>query len=127
MVRRFLLAFIFSIPFLNARNLQKPPAESTYEPIFAGTLLAYFAENIPPGKFLLEPYLFVGNINGTYSSNWQKKHTLDNFALQLLWLVETGITPWLDITLITNENYTSSHEKKSYLYGDTRVALGFQI
>jgi len=127
MMKRLFLPLLFSISILYSKEPLQEKTDNIYDPIFAGTLLAYFSENIPPGKFLLEPYIFVGNTNGIYNSNWKKEHSLNNFELQLLWLIETGITQWMDIALITDEIYSSSHEKKSYLYGDTRLALGFQI
>ncbi len=126
-MKKTLLSFLFLTSFLYSKLPEKEKSEYTYEPIFAGTMLALFANNIPPGKCLIEPYIFVGNINGVYSPEWKDKHVINNFSSQLLLLIETGITPWLDIALTMNESYTSSHGRKSYLYGDTRLSLGFQI
>ncbi len=125
MLKRLFLPLIFSFSLYSKEPLQEK--EEAYAPIFAGTLLAYFAENIPPGQCLFEPYLFVGTFNGTYTSSWKANHSFNNFELQILWLVETGITPWLDIGIITFENYSSAHGKKSFHNGDTRLTLGFQI
>jgi hypothetical protein len=125
MLKRLFLPLLFSISLYSKEPLQEK-AES-YDPIFAGTLLAYFSENIAPGQCLFEPYIFVGTVNGTYTSSWKAKHSFNNFALQTLWLIETGITSWLDIGIITFENYTSAHGKKSYHNGDTHLSLGFQI
>ncbi len=69
----------------------------------------------------------MGNIYRTYNSEWEIQRNIKSFETQLLWLVSTGITSWLDISLSTTGIYTSSHGKRSYLYGDTRLALGFQI
>ncbi len=126
-MKKILLSFLFLSSLLYSKEPEQEKSEDKYEPIFAGTLLAFFAQNIPPGKWLIEPYIFIGKTNGVYNSEWKDKPIINNFESQLLLLVETGITPWLDITLTVNENYTSSHGRKSYLYGDTRLALGFQI
>lgn len=126
-MKKLFLTFLLSLSLLYSEEPLVDKEEPSYEPIFAGTLLAYFANNIPPASWLLEPYLFVGNINGIYNSDWKVQHTIKNFETQLLWIVETGITSWMDISLVTIESFTSSHGRKSYLYGDTRVALGFQI
>ncbi len=126
-MKRLFIPLLLSASFLYSKEPLQDQVEPSYEPIFAGTLLAINSLNLPPKSWLLEPYLFVGNINGTYNSNWKTQHNLNNFSSQVLWLVETGITSWLDISVYTFGSYTSSHGKKSFLYGDTRVALGFQI
>ncbi|HEY5236185.1 MAG TPA: hypothetical protein VIJ14_08410, partial [Rhabdochlamydiaceae bacterium] len=126
-MKKILLSFLFLTTFLHSKEPEQEKSEYEYEPIFAGTLLAFFAENIPVGDCLIEPYVFVGKTNGVYNSEWELKHSFNNFESQLLLLVEAGITPWLDIALTFNENYTSSRGGKSYLYGDTRLSLGFQI
>jgi len=126
-MKKYFLSFLLITSLLYSREPEREKSEYTYEPILAGTLLAFFPNNISPGDCLLEPYFFVGNTNGVYNSEWKTEHTIKNFESQLLLLVETGITPWLDIALTMNENYTSSHGRKSWNYGDTRLSLGFQI
>jgi hypothetical protein len=125
-MKKFVFLLLFSISLLYSRDLIEDETKNSYDPIFAGTLLAFFPNNIPPGKVLLEPYLFIGKADGTYDANW-KAHNQKNFQLQTLWLIETGITPWLDISLSNDQTYTAGDGRKSFLYGDTRLALGFQI
>ncbi len=121
---------LLSLLFLTALYSKEPEQEKSaysYEPIFAGTLLAFFPNNIAPGNCLVEPYLFAGTVNGMYNAEWENKHQFKYFDAQLLLLVETGITSWLDISLALNEYYTVSKGRKSIHYGDTKLALGFQI
>jgi len=125
-MKKILLSFLF-LTSIYSKEPEKEKSEYKYEPIFAGTLLAFFPDNIPPGYVLLEPYLFVGKTSGVYDSEWETKHLFHYFDSQLLFLVETGITSWLDISLIVNENYAVSQGRKSTHLGDTRLGLGFQV
>jgi hypothetical protein len=123
---KILLSF-FLLTSLSSREPEREKSEYAYQPIYAGTLLAFFGNNIPPGDCLCEPYLFVGNVNGIYDHHWQNDHQFNNFESQLLLLIETGITQWLDIALTINENYASTQGGTFWGYGDTRLALGFQV
>jgi hypothetical protein len=125
-MKKILLSLLLLTSLYSDEPVQKP-SESSYEPIFAGTLLALFPNNIAPGDCLVEPYLFAGNVNGIYNSEWEHKHPFKYFESKLLFLVETGITSWLDIALTVNENYSVSKGRKSFHFGDTQLALGFQI
>ncbi len=126
-MKKILLSFLFLTAFLYSKEPEEEKSEYKYEPIFAGTMLAFFANNIPLGDCLIEPYLFAGKVNGVYNSEWEDEHLFKYFESQLLLLVETGITSWLDIALTMNENYSLSQGRKSFHYGDTRLAFGFQI
>jgi len=126
-MKKILLSFLLLTSMLYCKEPEKEKSEYKYEPIFAGTLLAVFPNNIPPGNVLLEPYLFAGTTNGIYNSEWEHKQLFHFFDSQLLFLVETGITSWLDISLTVNENYSVSKGRKSTHLGDTRMGLGFQI
>lgn len=126
-MKRFFLLFLFSIPLLYSKEPIEAENGKEEEPIFAGTYLSGTPVNTPPGHWTLQPYLSVINQNGSYNSHWNVDHSLQNFETKLLLDVETGITSWLDITLYTSGSYTSFHNRKSYVYGDVQVQLGFQL
>jgi hypothetical protein len=125
-MKKILLSLLLT-SLLYAKAPEEEKSEYAYEPIFAGTLLAFIPNNIPPGQCLFEPYFFAGTVNGVYNSEWENKHLFKYFESQLLLEVETGITPWLDITLAIDESYTVSKGRKSLHYADTKLSLGFQI
>jgi hypothetical protein len=126
-MKKIFLLFLFSIPLLYSKELIEAENEKEQEPIFAGTYLSTSPVNTPPGHLLFQPYLSVINQYGSYDSHWRVDHSMRNFKTQLVLQVETGITSWLDITLFTSGSYTSFHQRKSYLYGDMQVQLGFQL
>jgi hypothetical protein len=125
-MKKILLSFLF-LTSLYSKEPEQEISEYSYEPIFAGTLLAFIPYNVPPGECLIEPYFFAGKVNGFYDPEWKNNHLFKYFESKLLIEIETGITPWLDINLSLNENYSLSNGRKSYHYGDTQLALGFQI
>ncbi|HEX2580077.1 MAG TPA: hypothetical protein VHK67_06730 [Rhabdochlamydiaceae bacterium] len=126
-MKKIVLGFLVLSSLLYCNEPEEEKTEYKYEPIYAGTLLAFFPDNIPPGYVLLEPYLFAGTTNGVYNAEWEHKHSFNFFDSQLLFLVETGITSWLDVSLTVNENYSVCQGRKSTHFGDTRLGLGFQV
>jgi hypothetical protein len=97
------------------------------EPLFAGTLLADYPENTPPGALSVEPYVFLTRQYGAYNRHWKvdKHPNLD--LCQLYLSLETGITDFLDINLIVGGSYNHSQHRHAYTYADTDLLLGFQI
>ena len=126
-MKKILLSFLFLSSLLYSKEPEQEKSEDKYEPIFAGLCLHFSLRIFHQESGSLNPTSLSVRPMEYIILNGKTKPIINNFESQLLLLVETGITPWLDITLTVNENYTSSHGRKSYLYGDTRLALGFQI
>lgn len=99
----------------------------TYIPLYAGTILAFFPENVDPGCLFVQPYLYVTKKPGFYDENWsfQKQKSINELSPFLL--LETGITKYLDISLFMNANYNQIGSHQTILYDDTEMWLGFQI
>ena len=111
-IKRFLFLTTLTTHLLSSDN-----------PYFGGTLLSTIPENIPPGKWFLEPYLYTTHQSGTYTPHWSHSSKPQFTSFQIEWEFETGITPWLDIAFYPTFYYTHS----SFLLGDTKLALGFQL
>lgn len=96
-------------------------------PIYAGTQLAFYPNNVPPGYCSIQPFVFGTIEYGSYSSHWspQKRNHIDKY--DLLITAETGITHSLDVTLLTHGFYSQFGSQHSWLYGDTKVLFGWQI
>ncbi len=116
----FIKHFNFCLLALAAQLLASPTSE---DPYFGGTLLSTIPENIPPGTWYFEPYLYATRQTGTYTPHWSRSSKPQFTSVQIQWEIETGITPWLDIAFYPNFYYTHS----SFLIGDTQLALGFQL
>lgn len=99
-----------------------------FEPLYAGTLLAFYPQNADPGRVSVQPFLFINTELGVYTDSWHLQHFKHkNEIEQLLLVVETGITKNFDIALGLTGFAAQSHGGNSWLYGDTRVYLGMQV
>jgi hypothetical protein len=103
-------------------------AQEPYDPVFAGTLLAVYGQNIPPGKLSVEPFLYVTRVRGLYSENWDSPTAKNGFNSQeLLLSLETGITSYLDVNLNIFGFHSRSNKRDSWEYGDTQLIFGGQL
>ncbi len=98
--------------------------EEAIEPLYAGTLLSYYATNADPGKMSIQPYLYSIRGYGLYQNDWDLKRTKNLYQNQLLLSFETGITKFLDVTLDLNGFYNSFESKQTVAYGDTQIYFG---
>lgn len=116
------LILTFSLQnFLHADN------SNEYIPLYAGTMLAFYSQNIDPGRLAVQGYLFKTRLPGIYDKDWSFQRAKTINELSLLVLLETGITRYLDVTLLLNTSYNVVHHQHSFLFEDTRAFLGFQI
>lgn len=97
------------------------------DPAFAGTLLSFYSKNVPPGDFLIEPIFFLSSTYGSYNKNWSWKNKKDLYDLELFFVLETGITKFVDIALVLDGLYSWIGSQKTLELSDTQVYLGFQI
>ena len=102
------------------------PSEE-YDPIYAGTQLAFYPTNASPGHIAVQPYFSYVRQYGLYNSEWNEKSSQNINGVGNLLSLETGITDWLDITLILNQAYRQFKNMHCWVFGDTSVYLGFQL
>jgi len=109
------------------KDKEQRPVQESYTPLYTGTILAYFSENIPPGQLLVEPYIYQTTSGGSYNGDgsFLKKKRINQTSLQLL--LETGITSFLDFTLLVtgSQNQTGNHH--TTVYKDTQAFFGLQF
>ena len=120
-----LVLLIFLFFFI--RPLSAEEITSEHDPMYAGTLLAFFPQNAAPGRLSVEPYIFATKKYGFYSDHWTSPKEKHIEQLTLLMSLETGITDHIDFTLDVSGAYSTSEKHHSWLYGDTTAFLGFQI
>ncbi|MBY0529773.1 MAG: hypothetical protein K2P51_06240 [Rhabdochlamydiaceae bacterium] len=102
-------------------------AQEPFEPLYAGTLLQFYGENIPPGHISVEPYVYVLRQYGTYNSHWNVVHAPKITSEQWFVFLETGITKWIDFNLIVPSESTQAYGHNSILFSDLEAYLGFQL
>lgn len=125
----YLLLFSSICSYADQPTPQKTNDEkvNSYTPFYSGTLLAFFSQNVSPGLFDIEPYFFQTTISGFYSNNWSFEKTKPTHDLAATFYLETGITKYVDITLLLNAIYNQYSHFHSLLYQDMQAYLGFQI
>jgi hypothetical protein len=114
------LSVVF-IPSLQASSVEG------YEPLYAGTQLAFYPTNAAPGHIAVQPYFFYTHRYGTYNSHWSEKSLKNIDNLSCLFSLETGITNWLDISLYLNGAYRRFGNENSWVVGDTSLFFGLQL
>ncbi|MBS3905252.1 MAG: hypothetical protein KGZ39_08000 [Simkania sp.] len=129
MIVKVLSVILFSVLCLHSDLYSESPEENSteYVPLFAGTMLAIYSENIDPGHVAVQSYLFKTRQPGTYDKNWSFKRQKTIEELSLLVLIDAGITHYLDITLFLGGYYNRIGHRHSFLYEDTQAFLGFQV
>lgn len=125
MIRRLLFSLCFASTILHSTAYSEEL--KSYDPLYAGTLLAFFATNVDPGHLAIQPYLFVTRQPGSYDKNWAYQPQPATNKLSALVLAETGITSFMDLTLQVNESYDRFEHQHFFLYQDTQTFLGFQL
>jgi hypothetical protein len=121
------MPYIFLFFLILATSLRAEKTTSEHNPMYAGTLLAFYPQNAAPGRLSVEPYLFAIKKYGFYTEGWTPPKGKYIDQLDLLLTLETGITDHIDFTLDLNGTYSHFGNRHTWVYGDTTAFLGFQI
>lgn len=97
------------------------------DPLFAGSLLAFYAQNADPGRLSVQPYFFFTHRYGIYGGDNDVAIKTNVDAYQTLLNIETGITKKLDIAVVFLNAYIRSHDQGVFHPGDMAVFLGYEI
>lgn len=101
--------------------------DNNYDPLYAGTLLAIYPKNTAPGYVSIEPFLFFTSRYGDYNKNWSLESKKNISQIELLMTTETGITQFLDISVLVSGFYSNRSGRESIRYGDTEILIGWQV
>jgi len=98
---------------------------SKFSPWYTGTLLATSGYNEPPGEVDIQGYLFFSDTYGKYDSN--ESFGASEIEFKPVFFFETGITSFCDLNIVIQSPYTKKGSQKAFGYGDTSIALGWQV
>jgi len=96
-------------------------------PWFTGPLLAPSATTVPPGQVNLEPYLFVSDKIGHFNNKWAFVSDSNATSVNVQWLIEPGITDFMDIKVIPQVFYNWHKGQFFTGFGDLPVRLGLEL
>ncbi|MFA6119043.1 MAG: hypothetical protein WCT85_06770 [Parachlamydiales bacterium] len=115
MKKLFLFVFFNILPLLAFSNQQ----ETQFTPWYTGPLISTGQNNISPGSFTAEPYLYY---TITYDKSVPKTFSFIN---QLL--MQGALTDWLDITGEVTYIYNEKEDQHFQQFADTIISLGIQL
>ncbi len=137
-----LLLFSGSL-FAHSKPLPPPPsvvakqissAETEYQqalkmfnPWYSGPLITGPSANEPPGQYSVQPYLYYINSFATFDNNRHSSSIPNIQTVNPLLVFVTGITNWLDITIIGQGVFNWQSGESSQGFGDTNVTLGVPL
>ena len=102
-------------------------AKKMFIPWYTGPLITSSASNVPPGNWVIQPYLFLLLDYAQYDDNRKSVNITDIWTIEPLFLLQTGITDWLDITGIAEGIFRWQGNQKAQEVGDTSITFGIQL
>jgi hypothetical protein len=102
-------------------------AQEMFNPWYTGPLLTGGAHMMPPGSANIQPYIFVTDTYGLWDSERDSVNISDKWTLNPQFVIQTGITNWLDILLAVQGTVNWQKNQCSGGYGDTYLSIGFPI
>lgn len=102
-------------------------AEKMFIPFYTGPLITGSANNVPPGYIDLQPYLYLTVNYAQFNSHRKSINTPDTYIINPLLLIQTGITKWMDFTVLPQGFFKFRQDQKSAQFGDLTAQLGFQL
>lgn len=102
-------------------------AKKMFNPWYAGPLLTPSAHVLPPGSFLIQPYLFLTNNYGKFDRHGESHHIPHIHTIVGTSLFQFGIIKWMDGLI--NVQWIRNRQKGhcSNGFGDMSASLGFQL
>ena len=102
-------------------------ARKMFSPWFAGPLLTPSANNVPPGEFVVQPYLFLKNTFAEFNDNRKSVNIKNIWTVNPLILFQMGWLSWLDFTVTAQGVYNTQSNQDSFYWGDTSLSWGIQL
>lgn len=102
-------------------------AQKMFNPWYGGPLLTPGAHNVPPGTFLIQPYLFVTNTFAQFNGNRKSVNTPDLWTVNPVFSMAMGWLSWLDFSVTGQGVYNNQSGKDSAYWGDTSLSWGIQL
>ncbi|MCI0381899.1 MAG: hypothetical protein L0207_02465 [Chlamydiae bacterium] len=101
-------------------------AQKMFIPWYTGPLITGSANNVPAGRYNIQPYLFFNETYARYNGNRKSVDIPNIFTFNPLVVLQRGLTSWLDITLVPQAFFRWSQHKSTQQFGDTAVTFGLQ-
>lgn len=102
-------------------------AQAMFIPYYTGPLITGSANNVPPGHFNVQPYLY-GTVNyAAFNGHRKSINTPNTYIINPLIVLQAGLTKWLDFTIIPQGFFKWKQGHHSSQFGDLAVQFGIQL
>lgn len=112
---------------LNQAQSDFETAQKMFIPWYTGPLITGSANNVPVGRVNIQGYLFLENQYASFTGNRKSVSIDDIYTVNPLFLVQYGITKWLDFTATGQGFFRWQNSQNAQHFGDTTVNFGLQI
>ncbi len=102
-------------------------AKKLFNPWYAGPLLTGSAQNIPPGHFNIQPYLFVTTTYAQFGRDRKSRSISNIVTVNPVFVYQMGWFSWLDFSVILSALYNQQAGQKSAYLGDTQMNWGIPL
>lgn len=102
-------------------------AKSMFVPWYTGPLITGSANNAPPGKMVVQAYLFFLWQYAQFNKHRESRDVPDVYTLNPLMVLQRGLTCWLDLTFTPQAFLRWRQDKFAEEWGDLGATFGFQI
>ncbi|MCB1085380.1 MAG: hypothetical protein KDK60_04695 [Chlamydiia bacterium] len=99
-------------------------AKEMFNPWYAGPLLTPSANNVPKGKFVIQPYLFFTSNYARYNGSRKSVNIPNLWTINPVFIFQMGWLSWLDFTVTPQAIYNRQSGQDSFFWGDTSLQWG---
>lgn len=118
-----ILCFASAIPLISIAK----SANIISDPWMTGPLLAPAGVVVPAGHINWEPYIFVNDRYGHYSSGWGVRRTISTLTTTPELVLTAGLCDRLDFEAILPYKFKSRENSSANYIGDQELMLGYQV
>lgn len=112
---------------INQAEMDFRTAEAMFNPWYTGPLIASSASCVPPGKINLQPYIYLTTNYAQFNDHRKSINTPNTFIMSPLLVFQTGITNWMDFTIVPQGFFRWETGKFGDGFADLPIQLGFAL
>ncbi len=102
-------------------------AQKMFIPWYTGPLITSSANNVAPGHFNIQPYVYLTLNHAQFNTHRTSVSTPNSYVISPLIVLQAGLTNWLDITLIPQATFKWQSDQFASNFNDLSLSLGFQL
>lgn len=102
-------------------------AQKMFIPWYTGPLITSSANNVAPGHFNIQTYLYLTVNHAQFNAKRQSISAPNSYVISPLVVLQAGLTSWLDMTLIPQVTFKWQSGEFASNFNDLSLTFGFQL